>query len=89
MNDPNYDARLEPKYRERTTEEIDEIVRSEWRKKLEKTRAEKLLLLLPAHMAHDYLEQIIDDILDNCDPKFADPHFYKSLDWGFIRTEER
>ena len=89
MSEPNYDARLEPKYRRRDQQEIDDLVKQEWRLALEATPADQMLRMLPAHLATDHIGQIIDDVIDNCNPKFADPEFYASIAWSDLEYEER
>lgn len=85
----NYDKHLEPRVRERSAEEIAEIVMERWSESLRELSPERLLMMVPEKRREEVVDQMIDIILEDCDPKKTDPFFYKRLDMAEIAWEER
>lgn len=86
--EPNYDSRLEPKYRERSAQEIRDLICDQWREHLSRLSVTELLNRLSPNDAVSVLEDIVEQIVSERDPQEVDPEFWNGLDWEAINTEE-
>jgi hypothetical protein len=92
MNQPNYDSRLEPKIRERTEEEIEDILIDEYetflREKVTQGQVWALLTRLNENNQKAAIVELIDRVLEQNGCGKKDKEFMATVDMAAIATEE-
>ena len=88
----NYDQRLETKYRKRTQEEIDELLKEDYRLFLQNELFLKGVGNLLSRLTSEVRESLIEDVIYECtkamDGGHADKAFMRTVDASALEWEE-
>jgi hypothetical protein len=91
MSEPNYDARLEPKYRRRTPDEIEAIVTEDYgnflRDEIKAGRVKSVFDRLAGEHKQEAVDAIVQAILDQNGAGLRDKEFARTIDWDELESE--
>jgi hypothetical protein len=87
VREPNFDERLEPKYRRRTPEEVEEIVREQYEDFLKSLQWNELFIRVPANRVGEAYDAIVSIVTDVDEAGKKDKEFRDGLDWSEIEEE--